>query len=330
MHSRIGSTESQRRTPRTGDALPTRAARLVAMSAILCATMLAIGCAKTQTTPLRLDIPEGTVALALDVSNFNGNVTVRADHGEPGVALIEAQRFVRSPGSQRESDAAIENIQIFSEIETEGPLGVLRVETASLAEDQAQHGIDLLIRMPRCDGVRIRNAGGHVSVTDAGGTIDIINEQGSIEFRTTRRMTEPVNLITHEGEVYYQVPPDSTGTFDMLTLEGRTTIKDRGSIIEETYTARGELRFVLNDGDNPVVMRTNRGNVRAWVMDDPLALTRTFKRDTPSLRDRLHLSGTRRHTRELPYDAEHPSPHTRAGRHPAPWNRELKDLERND
>jgi len=316
MHTRIGGAE-ELRTPTGLPACALRAAMLMA----LCAVVAITGCARTQSTPLRLDLPEGTVALALDVANFNGSVTVRADQGEPGTVLVEAERFVRNPGSKRESDAAIETIQIFSEIDTEGPLGILRIETATLADDQDRHGVNLLIRMPRCDGVRIRNAGGHVSVTDAGGTIDIINIDGSVEFRTSRRMTEAVTLITHEGEVYYQVPPDSTGSFDMLTLEGRTTIKDRGAIIEDTYTARGELRFVLNNGENPIIMRSNRGNVRAWVMDDPTALTRAHKRDKPNYRDRLHLGGTRRYTRELPYDAENPSPHTRAGRHPAPWNR---------
>lgn len=273
-----------------------------------------------QVSPHRLELPQGMVALALDVSNFNGTITVHANNADADAVLIEAERFAAKANGKRESIAALETIELTSDLESEGPLGVVRIAATTTHETAEQLGVNLNIRMPRCDGVQIRNAGGYVSVTDAGGTVDIYNEGGSIEFRTSRRMTEPVTLITHEGEVYYQVPLESTGRFDMLTLEGRTTLRDRGAIVEETYVGRGELQFHLNEGENPIVMRTNRGNVRAWIMEDPLALTRALKKDKPDYRDRWYLQSTRRHTRNLPYETEYKDPPS-VSLNDSPWNR---------
>jgi hypothetical protein len=293
----------------------------VALVAAATAGLLS-GCAqqqKREVGSVRLDLPEGMVALALDVTNFNGSVTVRANSDQDSV-LVESRRFASVKDGADRATAALDKIELSADLEADGPRGVLRIASASAHDQPDAHGVDLVVKMPRCDGVQIRNAGGHVSVTDAGGTVDIYNEGGSIEFRTSRRMTEDVALITHEGEVYYQIPLGSTGDFDMLTLDGRTTLIDRGAVVKDTYVGRGELQFVLNDGTNSVVLRTNRGSVRTWIMENPLELTRARKRDKPDYRDRLYLDGSRRYTRNLSGDAERrgaPSVRINA----APWNR---------
>ncbi|MGP1346707.1 MAG: hypothetical protein ACTS3F_08585 [Phycisphaerales bacterium] len=287
--------------------------RMLALNTLLLGIALAFatGCttARTQQDRFTLQLPPNTAALALDIENFNGSISVRADSEAQDTLNIESLKFVDKAADRDASESTLSAITVAAEIESDGPLAVLRVRSISTAADDApDHGTNLTIHMPRADGVRIHNSGGHVSIIDAGGTVDINNVGGSIEFATTRRMTESVTLITHNGEVYYQVPLTSTGDFDMLTLEGRTTVKDRGTVIENTYAGPGTLQFVLNDGDNPVVMRSNRGNVRVWVMDNPTEMTRTVLRDKPIYRDRIHLKGTRRHTRDLPTDTPRTDP----------------------
>ena len=287
--------------------------RMLALIALTLGAALAsaTGCttARTEHDRFTLELPPDTAALALDLENFNGSVTVRADSEEQQTLRIDSRRFVDKSADRDASESIISAISVAAEIESQGPLAVLRVRSMTAApEDAVDHGVHLTVHMPRADGVRINNSGGHVSIIDAGGTVEITNHDGSIEFSTTRRMTEPVTLITHNGEVYYQIPLASTGDFDMLTLEGRTTVKDRGSVIENTYAGPGTLQFVLNDGENPVVIRSNRGNVRAWVMDNPTEMTRTVLRDKPIYRDRIHLKGTRRHTRDLPTDTPRTNP----------------------
>ncbi len=49
-------------------------------------------------------------------------------------------------------------------------------------------------------------------------------------------------------------------------------------------------------------MRTNDGDIRMLIMEDPLALTRAFKGSFPEVGDHLYLDGTRRFTRNLPDD----------------------------
>jgi len=158
------------------------------------------------------------------------------------------------------------------------------------------------ITTPRADGVRIMNRGGNVVVVGSSGATHIENRDGAIELRTESPMVEDVVLLAVDGNIYYQVPLGSTGRYDLETLEGESVFRDNSGKADQTYATRESVATTLGDAENIVVARTNRGDVRVWVMEDPEALTRMFKVTVPDVRDYIFTDGTQRFRRNLPDD----------------------------
>ncbi|MEO1130963.1 MAG: hypothetical protein AAFX05_14820, partial [Planctomycetota bacterium] len=165
------------------------------------------------------------------------------------------------------------------------------------------HSVKLHITVPRADGVRLVNQGGLVEVVGSAGATHIENRKGSIELRTRHPMVEDVVLLAVDGNIYYQVPFGSTGQFDLETLEGRSIFRDFSGETDGTFS--GSLLQIgtqLGDGGNMVVAKTNRGDVRAWVMEDPIELTRMFHIRQYDMRDHIFTDGSKRYRRNLPDD----------------------------
>lgn len=247
-----------------------------------------------------LNVPARTELLAVDIENFRGSVEVRTD-GEPGMVRVSSRVVAGSGASETQVEAVEEGTGIEARIEEIDGRGVLKIRTAP-AEARGAEEVRLFVEVPRCDGVRILNRGGDVEVVGAGGAMHIENHQGAIEVRTARVMDQDVLLLGVDGNIYYQVPPGSSGVFNLETLEGEVAMRDFSGKSEETYSRRTYLETTLNNGPNRVTARTNRGNVRVWVMEDPEALTRIYKRSLPDAEDYIFQQGSRRFTRNLPDD----------------------------
>lgn len=292
-----------------------RSCRGVAGFLTSCALALAAlgGCGSTQERAITLDLAPSTGPLAVDIENFRGSVDLRA---EPGAERVEIYGFVKA--DERFDSAKLDEVfgavNVTAEVIEDGPRGTLRVRSSSLREED-DHRVDLVIRTPRCDGLRVVNEGGLVLAVNCAGATEVMNRRGSVEIRTSRPMVDPVTITTTDGNIYYQVPPGSTGQFDLLTLDGTTTFVDRtGNTSQSVPGARDAYAGALNDGTNPVVARTNNGDVRVWVIDNPVALVRMFRWKLYDPRDDWFEHGPRRHTRNLPTD--HPEvtgPLTRTG-----------------
>lgn len=157
-----------------------------------------------------------------------------------------------------------------------GPVGrvALRVgaELAGGAPERTE--VDITVRTPRCDGVRVSNAYGPVVLIGVGGAITVENGSGGrpggrIELRTGRDIIDPVALVTTSGRVSAVLTPASRGEVDLYTEEGSASfIGDVGGISRVRPGPR-RWRAVWNDGANPLVVRSERGDVRVLVVESP-------------------------------------------------------------
>jgi hypothetical protein len=251
-------------------------------------------------------MPEGTQLLALDVTNVRGSVEVRVNPRLKG-AIIESTAGIstRDDFSPKEDSAVVDALSVTADLVSEGGRGILKVVSTSQRPDAEDQRVDLRITMPRCDGVHIDNRGGLVMVVGASGAHSITNRQGPVEVRTNTALTDEVTLTTTDGNIYYQVPAGSSGAFDLATLSGECVFRNEVTDVQkETYATRQNLSTVLNNGENAVVARTNQGDVMVWVIENPVGLTRMYKKTIPDFRDLLFLDGSQRFTRNLPDDAK--------------------------
>lgn len=269
-------------------------------SAMLVLGMLAAGCTISRTEEHRFDIAPTTGLLAVDVENFRGKVELRADQRAEQAVVRATVHASRGMGDQ--AQAALDETHVSADLEEEGARAVLRVRTASPRENTGDHWVNLVLRVPRCQGVRIDNRGGLVMVVGASGGTAITNRLGAVEYRTDQPMTDPVTITTTDGDVYYQIPAESSGQFDLQTLDGKVWYRDRVQGTDRAYVVPGGHQSRLNEGTNPIALRTNRGNINIWVDKDPVAITRIVKTTPPDPQDLWFLQGSRRYTRNLPDD----------------------------
>lgn len=261
------------------------------------------GCAATAAKhDYSLEIPPDTTLLAVDIENFKGSVEVRADkRTPPGEAVVRSEVLAPSGAKKPELERVKGDVGVDATIEDDEGRGVLRIRTDD-AQKRGAEWVKLYVEVPRCDGLRIVNHGGDVEVVGTGGTTHIENHQGAIELRTSRVMDEDVTLLGVDGNIYYQVPPGSKGEFDLKTLNGQVAMRDFTGMTKDTQSTKTVLRTTLSKGTNKVVARTNKGDIRVWVMEDPEALTRMIKKSPPDLSKMLFQEGSRRYMRNLPAD----------------------------
>ncbi len=261
------------------------------------------GCASA-TAEGRFDVPGASAyrLLAVDIENYRGSVEVRVD---PRLSEAQVEAFVYGAaftGDDQTDEAVARAVDLDSYIDETAPgIGTLRVRTTT-ADADPLHAVALRVYVPRCDGARVVNRGGLVELVGTSGPVDIDNHSGDVEFRTNRPFTDDASVLVVDGTVYFQIPPGSTGFVDLETLEGKAIIKNRDGDALNTYTTQEIIQTRLGEGDNAITMRTNFGDLRLWVMDDPESLTRVFRGRAPDFAEGLFLQGSRRHTRNLPDD----------------------------
>lgn len=278
--------------------------RLILALAAIAFVLPWVGCAApSRSQLLTLDAPGPAEHLAVDVENFRGDVTVIADARRSDIAIearIVASRDIPKP----ERPAALDSVAIHGAVETDpieqAGFNTLRVRTTSLRPGASDVHAELIIRVPRCDGARVVNYGGFVELVDVAGALHVDNANGAILVRTSRPLVEPITLLTSNGSIYCQAPEGTSGVVDLHSLDGRLALKDAFGTADDTQYSPQHLRTQLGAGTNPIVMRTNVGQVRLLIMEEPLAFTRAVKSPPPNVWKSLYLKGSRRHTLNLP------------------------------
>ena len=263
--------------------VPTRRLML-ALSAAAALPFLLAGCTTATHSNLRLDPPvieEASVAgPAIDISNLRGNITLRVDRRAREISVNSMVRVDKaSAGQHFDLDLMTRSVDVTSEVHDIGGLPVLVVTTTSRREEQ-DYFVDLEIRVPAAEGLRIRSMGGEIRVSGVAGAIDIDSASGPVEVRTNAALTQPVTIRTGSGNVYLQAPPQTTGKVDMRTADGRTILeaRDGNPTLEGTASRMTQLTTTINKGQNPVTLATGEGNVRLLLLDNPMGRVRTSLR----------------------------------------------------
>ncbi|MCA9311232.1 MAG: hypothetical protein KDA21_08505 [Phycisphaerales bacterium] len=257
-------------------------------------------CASTHTSEESVAL--APVPLALDVNNFRGGVTVRVDASRTD-ALVRSSVWVEADTPRSEIASIMDAVDINVSLEDHGGRAVLRVVTASAADVEWEHRVDLVVELPRCDGIRVRTEGGHIVAIDTDGSTTLENRGGGIDFRTSHPVDEPMTLTAVDGSIFAAAPLTSRGVVDLETLEGKVKFKDFGAGVDEAYASVRNFSGTINQGSNPIVCRTNDGDIWLRLDDDPIAyvppLGWWYPRDVEG---QFFLGGSYRWTRNLPDD----------------------------
>lgn len=238
--------------------------RVMWMAALVGLGLATGGCdmnRRAQTVPLgglEATAELASAPLAVDIENWSGTVVVKVDRGarEPRVTARPADG--RSVKKDDKPWAAAEMV-------AEEGHRVLRVVAGGGEEPAAP--VIVTVTVPGCDGVRVRNAGGPVTLRGVGGAIAVVNtdlggRKASITLDTKRDLTMPVSLTSTGGDVRCTAGSGTAGRVTLTApkdkLEVRVKAADR--FTDAVYSARG-WTAVFAGSENPITLTTDDGIV---------------------------------------------------------------------
>ena len=213
--------------------------------------------------------------LAIDLENFAGKVEIRADKSFT-CTVIEVRRVASHGwGRMTEGHASLEDVRWRASLEPrEGSGEVLKVRASTSHPEDHFQRCEFLITVPELDAVKIRTTEGEVRVTGNQGTVDIRPTEADVRVMTPWAMTKPVTIITSEGTIDYRIRGESTGIFDAESHGG--LVKQRCEfghwLALSSENDHDRFLALLNNGKNPVVLRTSDGDIRIAVVPDPTAV----------------------------------------------------------
>lgn len=218
-------------------------------------------------------------AVTVDVENFAGDVTVRADP-MADTTVVEVRRLVDMGfGRWKESRERIGDIKWTATLEPrEGGGDTLFVRTTAANPEPHFFSARVVIVTPALDRVRVRTNNGDVTVVENQGPVDIETSSGDVAMMTPWPMTEAMTIVTSDGSIDYRVRGESRGAFDAASHGGE--VRQRCEFGRWSALAAGNdhdrMIATLNDGTNPIVLRTSGRNIRVSVVADPTDVGRAI------------------------------------------------------
>ncbi|MSR40365.1 MAG: hypothetical protein EXS10_00465 [Phycisphaerales bacterium] len=213
--------------------------------------------------------------LAIDFESFAGKVEIRADKSFT-CTVIEARRVAAHGwGRLAEGNETLTDVRWRASLERREGSGETLVVRASTShpEDHFQR-CEFLITVPELDSVKVRTTEGEVRVTGNQGAVDIRTTEADVRVMTPWAMTKPITIITSEGTIDYRIRGESTGLFDAETRGG--LVKQRCEfghwLALSDQNDHDRFLAVLNNGKNPIVLRTSDGDIRIAVVPDPTSV----------------------------------------------------------
>ena len=154
-----------------------------------------------------------------------------------------------------------------------GPVETLSVETAYNGPEPWYMRAHLRIQTPQLDRVKIKTAQGRVYVRNNTGPVDIETNLGNVVIATSHPIQDAVRVLVSEGDVDYRVPRGSSGIFDVAVVDGDIEMRITEGRMRFNDGDNGESRLnaTLDEGVNPVLIRTTEGTIRLAVVESPLS-----------------------------------------------------------
>ncbi|MEE2680854.1 MAG: DUF4097 family beta strand repeat-containing protein [Planctomycetota bacterium] len=208
------------------------------------------------------------------VDSFGGDVVVIADptFDVTTVQLIREAHHGYLRGFEPEE--ALRYLSWNSRLDPgPGPVETLSIETTYSGPEPWYMRAHLRIQTPMIDRVKVKTSHGKVHIRNNTGPVDIETNLGDVVVATSHPLIDAVQILASEGDVDYRVPRGSTGLFDVAVVEGeiQMRITEGRMRFTEGRNDQNVLNARLDDGLNPVLIRTTEGEIRINVVEDPLA-----------------------------------------------------------
>lgn len=223
-------------------------------------------------------ITDDTVRLAsagivdVDVEVFAGEVRVVADP-----TVKETRVTVRRTGThgwfrEKESMDSLGEIHYTISLDRPGERDRAVVRAGTDHPEPHFQATEVTVVVPDLGSVRVITDRGDVWVEGNRGGVEVKSTRGKIRVMTHWQITDPISLVTTEGAVDLRLRGESTGAFDAATVGGviKSKVKYGKWIALHSENDADTLHATMNDGTNPITLRTSNADVMISVVPMPV------------------------------------------------------------
>ncbi len=214
--------------------------------------------------------------VAIDVQSFGGDVTIVVDPTVVGTQVIANQLEIGVDG------VAERNVHMTctTNIETGITGDIVHVVATCSDNPLALVSAEVIIKAKSIHGVSVTTANGDVTLLGVSGAIDIQTKDGDVRVVTPLVMNERVSIENRRGHIVYRVRGESSGIIDATAMNGEVALDVRQGDATILPGSTGDhLEANFNGGTNPIIMRTVDGDVRIYVVADPVGSEPLFNTD---------------------------------------------------
>ncbi len=217
-------------------------------------------------TPLDIKGP-----VSVDVVTFAGDVTIRSTGDAPGTpGVLVKPQATHSFHRMGEAQASLKDIDWSVETVVENGRTIVRVRATTLYPESGLQRLHVTVNVPDIDGVRVDTRLGDVDLSEITGPIDVNTTRGDVAIVTGQSLDDSINVSTTEGDITLRAGSGTSGRLDAFTIDGRVICKvPSGKLRVHGRSSDQTMQGVINDGDQPITLRTNDGTIRIIVKKYP-------------------------------------------------------------
>jgi hypothetical protein len=193
--------------------------------------------------------------LAVDIDNHAGSVLLIVDPRleQPVVTATPRDRGKRGAPAWAAASVSDDEGHPVLRILVEDPAGV------------ESSGTDVVVRVPDCGGVRVRNEHGPVVLREVSGAIDVQTSMNSssakaISVQTRRKINAPILLRADRGDIELRIGAGSSGRV-RAEASGYVNVDSAMTPVTDVRYTRKVWTGTINGGTNDVVASADDGDV---------------------------------------------------------------------
>ena len=207
--------------------------------------------------------------VAIDVVSFGGDVIITASDKFSEATVTVRREATHGSARKKEAKASLAEIGYSAVVVPGGSGRVLEVRTWTGHPEPHFQRAHLEISVPAATGVTVRTRDGLVEAVDIEGAVDIECAGGDVRVMTNRPMWQAVTVVNDQGDIDYRVRGESTGSLDCVAKNGNVAYRVRQGRLIVNEVTPDTLRATLNNGKNPIRLRTTGGDIRIAVVHNP-------------------------------------------------------------
>jgi hypothetical protein len=237
---------------------------------------LLAGCQSQQVVNFNTAMLPTRGPVAIDVQSFGGDVTVLVDETVEGTQVFANQLELGTDGVPER------NVQMVCTTNIETGINGETVHVVATYDDNPLGLVsaEIIIRAQSIHNVSVTTANGDVTLLGVSGAINIKTKDGDVRVVTPLVMNESVSIENRRGNIVYRVRGESSGIIDATAMNGEVALDLRQGDATILPGSTGDhLEANFNGGTNPIVMRTVNGDVRIYVVADPVGSEPLFNTD---------------------------------------------------